>query len=61
MMHLRTEGSWAPYGDDAAVERDGPGGGRKGNRVPNEIDVRLERVTKQFADVAAVDDLRWTS
>jgi spermidine/putrescine transport system ATP-binding protein len=25
--------------------------------VPNEIDVRLERVTKQFADVAAVDDL----
>ena len=25
--------------------------------MPNEIDVRLERVTKQFADVAAVDDL----
>jgi len=25
--------------------------------VPNEIDVRLERVTKMFADVAAVDDL----
>jgi len=25
--------------------------------VPNEIDVRLERVTKMFGDVAAVDDL----
>jgi len=25
--------------------------------VPKEIDVRLERVTKQFGDVAAVDDL----
>ena len=25
--------------------------------MPNEIDVRLERVTKMFADVAAVDDL----
>jgi spermidine/putrescine transport system ATP-binding protein len=25
--------------------------------VPNEIDVRLERVTKQFGEVAAVDDL----
>ena len=25
--------------------------------MPNEIDVRLERVTKMFGDVAAVDDL----
>ncbi len=25
--------------------------------MPNEIDVRLERVTKLFGDVAAVDDL----
>ncbi|HET8785145.1 MAG TPA: ATP-binding cassette domain-containing protein, partial [Candidatus Limnocylindrales bacterium] len=25
--------------------------------MPNEIDVRLERVTKMFDDVAAVDDL----
>ena len=32
-------------------------GPRRGERVPNEIDVRLERVTKMFADVAAVDDL----
>ena len=28
-----------------------------GERVSSEIDVRLERVTKMFADVAAVDDL----
>src|SRR3954464_2074667 len=33
-----------------------PVGGRKGERV-TEIDVRLERVSKLFADVAAVDDL----
>jgi spermidine/putrescine transport system ATP-binding protein len=32
-------------------------GVEEGERVPNEIDVRLERVTKLFGDVAAVDDL----
>ena len=35
----------------------GRAGRRLGVEVPKEIDVRLERVTKQFGDVAAVDDL----
>src|SRR6185295_5442987 len=42
-----------------AAARHGWGGtaGGWGVEVPKEIDVRLERVTKQFGDVAAVDDL----
>src|SRR6185295_15963885 len=42
-----------------AAARHGWGGtaGGWGVEVPKEIDVRLERVTKQFADTAAVDDL----
>src|SRR6187200_2964601 len=42
-----------------ATARDGWGGtaGGWGVEVAKEIDVRLERVTKQFGDVAAVDDL----
>jgi spermidine/putrescine transport system ATP-binding protein len=35
----------------------GGSAGGLGVEVPKEIDVRLERVTKQFGDVAAVDDL----
>jgi spermidine/putrescine transport system ATP-binding protein len=35
----------------------GGSAGGWGVEVPKEIDVRLERVTKQFGDVAAVDDL----
>jgi spermidine/putrescine transport system ATP-binding protein len=42
----------------AAARRDrGGAAGVRGVEVPKEIDVRLERVTKQFGDVAAVDDL----
>jgi spermidine/putrescine transport system ATP-binding protein len=41
----------------ASTRRVAGGGPRRGARVPNEIDVRLERVTKMFGDVAAVDDL----